>query len=1040
MPAKKSFFQKGAVDVLTLIGVLIITASIPLVQKLVGEVQEVRKRASCQCSNPTGNVNDTRCNSSGNVSQCVVRYGACFWDQVRVCNYGCSNGQCNPAPQPTSTPVPPSCTVGSCCGCNLKYGADCECDIPSSTCSSLCPTNTPRPTSPPPTNTPTPMPDCGDYCSSNNQCASWCGSSAYVCRNHSCIIPPTSTPTSIPTATSVPPTSTPTPVCDYYSANDCMVACGTSSCTRSGSCYSCPPPPPTQTPRPPTNTPVPHECQTADDCQAAGRCNVSCSGWPRKCSWSPCPTATPRLPTSTPVLPQTPRPTSPPPTNTSRPTDTPLPTSTPTLTSIYCGAFVGYQFFNGKCYNCQFPSQSNPPEVNSSFCAPTSTPRPTATVVPTARPTLDKSYYCLGNVLYQRNVGEVETCTYGCDPIIGCKPKPTECIFSNVTYPSGAYRCSGTTQYAICENGSWLIRDCPTGKECYDGRCQEPRATPTSTRAPTTPPTPSISPPAGGFAGLIGSPSPTPVTPTRGIHCEGNILMDGRQVIEECNFGCNSVTLECNPIPANLACSQEGKKRCSPDGFTLQECGLLNGILQWKNVRRCTLGCAGEKCNVAYPIGTRRCLGNAVEIYREDGDGGFWQKEKDCPKDENGDQKICINGVCAGEAKPTGTMLVPIGVYQGGSGITQYALVPSGGDQTATQYHRTVVGTGPQAGFTWGGDPSTLLALQARTLEQEAFTMDIYQRLQRGEALTTQQWDYLTNNLVQVAAGIQMSNIGQGALDYYYNWQSLNIPQSVASTRYSSGVRSSDYIPQGGYVGGTETESLESYIGWASSRYLEYKKRPYKSRDFKFETDLKETALRYAFEGLPISEREALTAFVNAIEKATPEELFQAQQIIREKYGLPPHFHLGLKYDEVGMLYDPKYRTSEGQALWMREQMEANLSEIGVTILPPTAVGRESLVSQGGWYDTERKLINADWDPIQPSWNLMVFEHEYIHAFQFERYPRMPLVQKEFEAHLGSSLGFSVSLRTGGILFSKELLIEGIRDSTLLPIIRYYGQ
>lgn len=622
MPSRKRFFQKGAVDILTLVGIAIITLTIPIAQRLTKEIQQLTGKATCKCSNPQGEVNTTRCNDNGNVSQCVVQYGACYWRQVQVCSYGCSNGNCNPEPEDTCSSAGGHCAYGytSCASAGRVDGPTGKhCPGTTPCCGGLIPTSTPIPPSPTATNTPTP-----------------------ICPLTSCIYVRNSTYC-----------STSYPGCSWNSQFG-------------GMC--CPP-----GVSPPTSTPIPNECSSPDDCEAPGRCNVACSGSPRRCSWTTCPTAT-----STPTATLTPTPTgiccachkrtnqsteecsisdtscrnfcvptatsTPTPTSTPTSTLTPIPTATrqPTSTPTGltdCGNFTGYQFYAGKCYYCQFPSQFNPSVVDNSLCSPTSTPRPTATKIPTAIPTLEQGYRCDGNnLMYGREV--VDTCEYGCDPQIGCRPPPSDCG----NYRHGSTRCVDNQSYQICENGIWLApRNCPNGRVCYDNLCQEPRPTSTSTPIPTPvcsccgplnacngtnygygkygceilercctscgrEPTPTLSIPTptsvlASQGGQVVTPSPKPSQ--RGIHCEGNLLMDGNEIIDTCNFGCNSTELKCNPIPANLACNSYGAKRCGSNGFDLEICDYLEGILQWKTLRRCSLGCSNNKCNTAFPIGTR---------------------------------------------------------------------------------------------------------------------------------------------------------------------------------------------------------------------------------------------------------------------------------------------------------------------------------------------------------------------------------------------------------------------------------------------------
>ncbi len=1182
MVLRKKGSQKGAIDLLLILGIAVLVGILPLAKKVTEQRQTTGGRAAADpCSS---DQKDTwRCNGS-NREQCQCWGGSCGWGNSQSCSFGCENGSCksqpcdgmcfygnsscelvgrfngqgtcsggiccgdpkkyscnnstgacsedrngfytdlnncqsvcsliiNPTPTTSvsgdqcSTPedcagsgrcdltcsgsprkcgwrdcntpsVPtPACTVGDCCGCHTKYGNNCECDIPTDTCSNGCPTPTLRLcseiaagygawTCSSDTNTGG-LSHSGCYentCYKNifnatsRDCPVYCRYYDRIsCGSNVCIGGYDNGVCSCAAPTSIPPTAAPTPVCDFYNLNNCSAACWR-DCTPSGSCFVCPTMPPVSIPTQiPTATSTPG---CGDPCTASSQCATRCGNPSWQCRGGYCslpPTSTPR-PTATITI---------------RPsvlTPTPLTTITPlTVVLSNCGNYVGYQFYANKCYHCEFPTQSNPPIVSNSLCAPTSTPRPPATTIPTAVPTLDNSYYCIGNVLYQRRIGEVETCEYGCDITKGgCKPRPADCgVFRH-----GAYRCSDTGHYEICENGAWLApRSCPAGKICRNDLCQDPLPSPTATLTPTpvcsccglltscnginygrqscsvlercctscgNEPTPTVgvTVPAGAAGSESGQTtiSPTPKPNNRGIHCEGSNLMDGNLLIESCNFGCNQNGTngpQCNPIPNNLACGSQGEKRCSTDGYTVQACDYLNGILQWKNIDQCGEGgCSNGTCRLAYAVGTKICRGYyTVGTYSAN---GKWLDE-DCPVDENGDRKSCNNGVCAGETPPAGLVYVPLGNYAYDSTSTQYGLVPNTGDAVA--YHQTAVGTGAQAGFAPVGDTS-LLTRQAQTLEQQAYAMDIRNRLQSGQSLTAEQADYISNQVINNYAGIWASGIGNAAYNYQANWASLNYTPGIASTRYSSGVSSSDYIPQVGYVGASNEVSLESFVRDSVTKYKEYKSR-WKDNDWRIEEGAKKTAYLFATEALPEEERKALIEVRMAITNASSLDLLRTKQVITGKYGIPSEFNEGIQIDEPGMFLNDKYLSSQAQGRWTRELIIEKLNKIGVSVLPPSAVGRESAVSAGGSYNTTTKTIDADWDPAIPGWNLPTLIHEAVHAFQFERYPNMPLAQKEFESYI-STLRFTLNIRTGQLDTNKESLIRGIDYSSLYPVISRY--
>lgn len=431
----------------------------------------------------------------------------------------------------------------------------------------------------------------------------------------------------------------------------------------------------------------------------------------------------------------------------------------------------------------------------------------------------------------------------------------------------------------------------------------------------------------------------------------------------------------------------------------------------------------------------RRCLGAySVEIYKEDGNGGYWDKLEDCPYDENGNRKFCINGLCAGEKAPEETMIVPLGDYAlGGGGYTQYGVVPKEeGGMTATQYHQAAVGRGDQAGFTWAGDPTTLLAHQAATLEQEAYALEIYNRLRSGQSLTPEQWDYLTNNLVQYFSGVQLSQFGSGAMDYYYNWANLNYRPAPSATRYSAGVNPQDYIPQEGYAGVDEIESLRSLVKSSWSKYVISKDK-----------DSREIALQYIKEFvLPENERESLRIIEEGIREASFEELVETKKTILGKYRLPRISTMNFALSSADYkVKDVMFTGTNEEARFAIEKITEALSEIGVSISPPTNYEKRTYFTKGGYVE-QLKLIQVDWNIVNPRYSLMPIYHEAIHAFQREQYPGMPIAQMEMEAYIavwGTIVEYGpegyLTTSPENLLISKEnYLIKPIENS----VVRYY--
>lgn len=122
-------------------------------------------------------------------------------------------------------------------------------------------------------------------------------------------------------------------------------------------------------------------------------------------------------------------------------------------------------------------------------------------------------------------------------------------------------------------------------------------------------------------------------------------------------------------------------------------------------------------------------------------------------------------------------------------------------------------------------------------------------------------------------------------------------------------------------------------------------------------------------------------------------KLKKDQQIIRTKYGLP---------DKEMLLNDPgEYER------FLKEIAE----KLGVTILPKIECGNffeNNLIAGAAFFEAEETgSLNDKIGVDIKNYNLEEYikslkklEHEMIHAFQSERYPRMPIELKEYEAYV----------------------------------------
>jgi len=513
------------------------------------------------CTNPDGNENDTYCYNDTKET-CDCSGSGCEW-RPTTCAYGCSGGQCNPAPAPT-TPV-------SVCALGEKYceGKDLFTCVPieiagleiyswhSQTCSfgcrwqsccgeknqSCCHGNVCRSglscinnvcqTAPA-------TPSCSDRCTSSFQCRTWCNDSRYQCRGGYCSISiPTSTP--IPTPTTAPACKTNGETCSYNSqccSGNCYIA---DASAHYGVCADNPLNTPIPTPTlilVPTVIPDEGSCagKSEGDCCAADKIckrtlfwlNCQSCGTDKTCSQGQGCIETPAAVTHYSIENEN---------CIENPngifvslaecvdylnsTDTSRITPTPT-TAPACMANGGTCSYGSQC--CSTYCSITDASAHYGVCAD----NPLNTPIPTPTSAIEPGYRCDGNVLIYQGQ-PVETCEHGCS----------------------------------------------------SGQC---------------------------------NPAPTPtapiVTPEPGYRCFGNVLIYQGQSVETCEYGCNPTTSSCNPMPASLACGNEaeGTKRCSPDGFYSQEC--QEG--RWTNLQFCPSGCSNASCVTICSPGETKCLSTKV--------------------------------------------------------------------------------------------------------------------------------------------------------------------------------------------------------------------------------------------------------------------------------------------------------------------------------------------------------------------------------------------------------------------------------------------
>lgn len=301
---QKRLLQKGAIDLLILAMIAIVTLAVPVTAKLVQQRQETRKQAAVDsggggCGPCESYVSQTCGSKDWVCDQCFKTcYDTCYETCTSCTSYNYSANECEE--WGTADCNPYDCNPHDCdsyeCNCreedNTYECGGCETDPNKcTTCGS------------------------GDCNSGSFNCEQDGGTCGGTKPNCSCNYPE---PTPTPVGTNENPTPTPTETSPQ--ATGCTNPAGENGekyCS-GNSLYECNPvgsgyiwelstncsygcvngvcnPLPTATPIPEptaTSAPLNHECATSDDCEGAGRCNVVCNGWPRACHWNACPAPT----------------------------------------------------------------------------------------------------------------------------------------------------------------------------------------------------------------------------------------------------------------------------------------------------------------------------------------------------------------------------------------------------------------------------------------------------------------------------------------------------------------------------------------------------------------------------------------------------------------------------------------------------------------------------------------------------------------------------------------------------------------------------
>lgn len=191
---------------------------------------------------------------------------------------------------------------------------------------------------------------------------------------------------------------------------------------------------------------------------------------------------------------------------------------------------------------------------------------------------------------------------------------------------------------------------------------------------------------------------------------------------------------------------------------------------------------------------------------------------------------------------------------------------------------------------------------------------------------------------------------------------------------------------------GLTKEKIKSQIEeFKNSLKLFWTDQNYTSTDRHDEVDAR--TLGIFFQIYP-EEKEKYNELKGRLTQASPEEILETQRIIRKKYGLP------LVEQKVN---DPNF---DPLAYWQK------LSEIaGQNGIKIQSKSNKTGMSNWGSYNSRTNEINASFNPDAPYRSARVLEHELVHAFQHQRFPRMTLCEQEFEAFV---VGYSFHLDEKG--------------------------
>lgn len=137
---------------------------------------------------------------------------------------------------------------------------------------------------------------------------------------------------------------------------------------------------------------------------------------------------------------------------------------------------------------------------------------------------------------------------------------------------------------------------------------------------------------------------------------------------------------------------------------------------------------------------------------------------------------------------------------------------------------------------------------------------------------------------------------------------------------------------------------------------------------------------------------ERLAEYITGLQLDDPkfvERLKQDQEIIRDKYGLPPISMIELAPSEF-----------EGVLLSLAK-------EVGVQVRSEYEVGNffEEHTASGVYLEKDKVIsVKAYPDSVSPyKRRLTILEHELIHAMQDQNYPGMPIEAMEYEAYIANA-------------------------------------